>query len=202
MNKTFLYSPLFLFVMTLLLSAPTFGQLAYQKNITPHREGWINALHGKWSIGEPEILGVRNRGEENVWATYLGFRMPPIAPTSIELTLQRTEKRDNRQTFFLYGLKGIDWRPETLEGKNAPGWDPEENDVSSRVFLLATAQNNPASTELSFSKSEEFLEFIKKYPGEEITFIIVASQGSCKFHSSEATGGLGPKLMVSIDSDK
>lgn len=171
--------------------------------IEPAAEGWINEgpnSKGRWSIEVPDRLGIRNRGADDAWATYLAFKVPENVTSVGAATLQLgfTVPRGIRQTFFLYGVAGQDWEPETLTAATAPGWSHAARDVDEEnaVFLSETTSVVGQSTLKLGEASSEFLDFLKSHAGQAVTLIIVANAGSASVHSTEGSAKAGPKLIL------
>lgn len=185
----------------LVISATKSATAGDIKPMSPIAEGWINSganAGGRWSIARPEMLGARNRGTEAAWATYLAFELPslPTSPGKPALQLTLVKPLKSPQNLALYGVEGKTWSPETLTGLEAPGWDSSIFDVdASKAILLAETAAASGAAKLRFENTPEFQSFLKTHAGKKVTFIIVASEGSSSFHSSEGNPELGPHLL-------
>lgn len=169
--------------------------------VKPNAEGWINAglnNAARWSISYPDKMGVRNRGTENAWAAYLAFTVPKeaSAATAVQLLVTLQELR-NKQQFWVYGIEGESWSPETLMALEAPGWDSGLNDVDQNaVTLLGNVISDPEEAKLTFgADSGEMLQFLQTNAGKKVTLIIVGSLGSASLHTSEGSPENGPQLV-------
>lgn len=195
-------NPLRNFAATLLALAFVGAAIAEQPLIVkPKAEGWINSglnNAARWSISYPDKMGVRNRGTENAWAAYLAFAVPDKASSATEVQLLVTlQELRNKQQFWVYGIEGEGWSPETLMALDAPGWDTTLNDVdTSSVTLLGSVLSDPGDATLTFgADTGEMLQFLQTNAGKPVTLIIVASLGSATLHTSEGSAENGPQLV-------
>lgn len=182
-------------------ATPVFAE---QPDLLPVEEGWVNgASNATWSKTNPDILGVRNKGTENAWATYLMFDLPsdiePLIGRNLVLQFATTEGREPESVgaYSLFGATEAHWFADSLNAQNAPAWDELVFDVGDDAVMLASEKiHNEWTEELTFPLEGDFIDFCREHAGRTVTLIITKHEAlrSSAFHSNRGNPELGPRI--------